>query len=54
VESRHLVLRAGRREISPRDLVPPGRVELVLRGAELSGPEALELLRSRIERRFRE
>jgi hypothetical protein len=44
---------AARRELGPRDAVPAGRLRLAFRGA-LSTVEALELLRARIERRFRE
>jgi hypothetical protein len=44
---------AGRRELGPGDAVPPGRLHLAL-GGPLSAAEARDLLRARIERRFRE
>jgi hypothetical protein len=53
VEPRHVVLLAGRRPLGPRERVPAGRVVATLRGAGMADAEALELLRSRVERRFR-
>jgi hypothetical protein len=54
VEARHLELWAGRRALGPRDRIPPGRLTLRLVGAPLGQAAALDLLRSRIERRFRQ
>jgi hypothetical protein len=45
---------AGGREVGPRDRVPEGRLAASLAGPGLGEAEALELARSRIERRFRE
>jgi hypothetical protein len=54
VEARHLEIRSGRRSLGPRDRIPPGRVQVRLGGGPLGEAEALELVRARIERRFRE
>ncbi|MBI5067340.1 MAG: molecular chaperone DnaJ [Deltaproteobacteria bacterium] len=54
VEARHLRLRSKAGEVGPRQRVPAGRLVLGLHAAGLGEAEALELLRSRIERRFRE
>jgi hypothetical protein len=45
---------AGRREVDARERVPEGRLAASLVGAGMGEVEALELVRSRVERRFRE
>lgn len=45
---------AGKREVGARERVPEGRLSAALAGAGMSDAEALELVRSRVERRFRE
>jgi curved DNA-binding protein CbpA len=45
---------AGRREVGPREQVPGGRLAATLGGGGMTDAEALELVRSRVERRFRE
>lgn len=54
VTAKQLRLRARGREVGPRHAVPPGRLGVTLAPGTLREAEVLDLLRSRIERRFRE
>jgi hypothetical protein len=45
---------AGAREVGARERVPEGRLAATVAGAGMEDAEALELVRSRVERRFRE
>lgn len=54
VEPGRLRILAGRRELGARERVPEARLSATLAGAGTSDAEALELVRSRVERRFRE
>lgn len=51
---RALRIRAGRRELRARESVPEGRLAAAIEGGPLGEAEALELLRTRVERRFRD
>ncbi len=51
---RALRIRAGRRELPARERLPEGRLAAAIEGGPLGEVEALELLRTRVERRFRD